>query len=245
MSEAIITAPVRPRPFLVPTLTKQCWGFMIGSSLFAVGSAPGFESWAGSSVANLLYFVGALFFTAAGFAQLLLSGAVSVPVRYAPGRMVRAEWLTAATQSFGTIMFNVSTTAALYARSRHAETEYVWNPDAAGSLAFLVSANLAFVAYVRGGATWWDPRRIGWWSVVVNFVGCAAFAVSAVGAFVLPGGSAISSSLANGGTFVGALCFFVASLVVLPWWSRQRASDVAGAAVGRERSPGPGPSDRD
>ncbi|MBN0038704.1 hypothetical protein JN535_00780 [Cellulosimicrobium cellulans] len=245
MSEAVMTASVRPRPFLVPTLTKQCWGFMIGSSLFAIGSAPGFGSWAGSSVANLLYFVGAIFFTAAGLAQLLLSGAVSVPVSYAPGRMVRAEWLTASTQSFGTIMFNVSTTAALYARTRHAETEYVWNPDAAGSLAFLVSANLAFVAYARVSGTLWDPRRIGWWSVVVNFVGCVAFAVSAVGAFVLPDGSAISSSLANGGTFVGALCFFVASLVVLPWWSRRRATQAAPADAGRDGSPGTGPADGD
>jgi len=241
MSEAIVTTSVGPRPFLVPTLTKQCWGFMIGSALFAIGSAPGFGSWAGASVANLLYFVGAIFFTAAGLAQLILSGAVSVPVSYAPGRMVRAEWLTAATQSFGTIMFNVSTTAALYARSRTAETEYVWNPDAAGSVAFLVSANLAFVAYARATSTWWDPGRIGWWSVVVNYLGCVAFGASAVGAFILPDGSAISSSLANGGTFVGALCFFVASLVVLPWWTRDRA---AGAADGA-RDEGAGPSGRD
>jgi hypothetical protein len=221
MSGATMTAPVRSRPFLVPTLTKQCWGFMIGSSLFAVGSAPGFGSWAGASAANLLYFVGAIFFTGAGFVQLILSGAMSVPVDYAPGRMVRAEWLTAATQTFGTIMFNVSTTAALYARSAHAEGKYVWNPDGAGSVAFLISANLAFVAYART-ATLWDPKRIGWWSVVVNFVGCAAFGVSAVGAFILADGSAVSSSLANGGTFVGALCFFLASFLVLPWWSRNR-----------------------
>jgi len=232
MSEAILAAPARSRPFLVPTLTKQCWGFMIGSSLFAIGSAPGFGTWAGTSVANLVYFVGAIFFTAAGFVQLVLSGAVSVPVSYAPGRMVRAEWLTAATQSFGTLMFNVSTTAALYARSRHAEVDYVWNPDAAGSVAFLVSANLAFVAYARTTATLWDPRRIGWWSVVVNFIGCAAFGASAVGAFVLTDGSAINGSLANGGTFVGALCFLVASLIVLPWWSRDRTARADHPATG-------------
>ncbi|WP_396667468.1 hypothetical protein [Microbacterium sp. R86528] len=221
MSSANV-APMEKRrsSVFVPTLTKQSWSFMIGSSLFALGSAPGLSTLMGTNLSNLSFFVGAWFFTAAGLMQLFLSGAVSVDVDYAPGRMVRAEWLTAATQSFGTILFNISTTAALYAKSVSAEDRFVWNPDAGGSVAFLVSGVLAFVAYSRV-ARLWDPGHRNWWSVLINFIGCVAFGFSAVGAYVLSDGDLVNSALANWGTFIGAICFFLTSLIVLPQWQRR------------------------
>ncbi|QIK64474.1 hypothetical protein G7068_15595 [Leucobacter viscericola] len=221
MSAASIPVERTVRPFFVPTLAKQCWIFMIGSALFALGSAPGFGSWAGAEIPNLCYFIGALFFTTAGFIQLFLSGAVSVPVNYAPGRMVRAEWLAASTQSFGTLMFNISTTAAITAKSIKAQEHFVWNPDAGGSVAFLVSGVLAFVAYSHSARSW-DLGKRAWWAVAINFVGCVAFAYSAAGAYILPSGSAANDSLANNGTFIGALCFFFASFLVLPAWDRSK-----------------------
>ena len=215
------------KPFLIPTVTKQCWGFMIGSAFFALATTPGLTETLGTSGANLLCFIGAWFFTAAGFIQLFLSGAVSVPVDYAPGRMVRAEWLAAATQSFGTILFNVSTTSALYARSVDAQDHWVWNPDAGGSVLFLVSGVFVLVAYARAARAW-DPGNRNWWSGVINFIGCVAFGLSAVGAFVLPDGSAVNAALAGWGTFIGALGFLFASLIVLPAW--ERTSRTAGVA---------------
>jgi hypothetical protein len=225
------TSIERPRmSFLIPTVTKQCWGFMIGSALFALGSAPGLSEALGTAGSNLLFFVGALFFTAAGLIQLFLSGAVAVPVSYPPGRMVRAEWLTAATQSFGTLMFNVSTSAALYAKTISSQEHFVWNPDAGGSVAFLVSGVLAFVAYARV-ARLWDLGKVAWWSVLINFIGCVAFGLSAIGAYILPNGSDFNGQLSSVGTFVGAICFLLASLVVLPQWdrSKRRESHVRGA----------------
>ena len=203
---------------------------MIGSAFFAAGSAPGLSTALGSDGSNLLFFVGALFFTTAGLIQLFLSGAVSVKVDYGPGRMVRAEWLAAATQTFGTLMFNVSTTAALRAKTLSAQEHFVWNPDAAGSVAFLVSGAAAFIAYAHV-ARHWDFRRRAWWSVMVNFAGCVAFGFSAVGAYLLPSGAALDNSLANNGTFIGALCFLLASLIVLPFWDRTRRTS-AGADAG-------------
>lgn len=223
----------KPQGFLIPTATKQCWGFMIGSTFFAVGSAPGLSGMLGANGANILFFVGAWFFTAAGLMQLFLSGAVAVRVSYAPGRMVRAEWLTAATQTFGTLMFNVSTSAALYAKSITAQERFVWNPDAGGSVAFLVSGVLAFVAYAHT-ARLWDPARRGWWSVVFNFVGCVAFGFSAVGAYILPDGNPLDGGVADWGTFIGALCFFATSLIVLPQWDRRARRR---AAMGEEVTP--------
>ncbi|MFF2050175.1 hypothetical protein ACFVU2_01120 [Leifsonia sp. NPDC058194] len=211
----------RPLAALVPTLTKQCWGFMIGSALFALGSAPGFGQWAGASTSNLCYFFGAWFFTFAALLQLLMSGRATVPVSYGSGTMVRAAWLAAATQFFGTLLFNVSTSAAIGAKAIETEKHLVWTPDAAGSVAFLISGVFVLVAFARTDR-FWNPRSIDWWSGQINFLGCVAFGVSAVGAYILANGDAKNDALANGGTFIGALCFFFASLIVLPLW-RARA----------------------
>ena len=99
-----------------PTLHMQSWTFIIGASLFALGSAPGLGTWLGTMGANTAFFVGAWLFTAAGFIQLLLSAP-----RIGPRGGVRAVWLAAAAQSFGTVLFNVSTGAALHTRQLSAE----------------------------------------------------------------------------------------------------------------------------
>lgn len=203
-------------PFLVPTATKQSWYFMIGASLFAIGSAVTIWNLGSPDITNWLCFIGAWFFTIAGLFQTVLSGDVTVAVEYPPGKMFRAEWLAASTQSVGTVLFNVSTTAALTARSISAEKHYVWNPDAGGSVAFLISAMFVYAAYKGARHTLWEPKQSGWWAAHINMLGCIAFAFSAVGAFVLNDGSPESAVVANWGTFIGAICFFLASAIVLP-----------------------------
>lgn len=212
---------VRRTPALVATLAKQSWLFMIGSALFAAGMAVSIWGLADIRVANILCFVGAWFFTAAGLIQVALSGAATTPLESGSGVMARPAWLAAVIQSFGTLMFNVSTSAALTAKSVGTEEKLVWTPDAGGSVAFLVSAVFVFAAYRQDHGTLWDPRQPAWWSAQLNMAGGLAFGVSAVGAFVLTDGSPLSSSVTNWGTFIGAICFFVASAIVLP---RQQAS---------------------
>ncbi|MFV0317758.1 MAG: hypothetical protein ACK5O2_12460 [Microthrixaceae bacterium] len=204
---------------LRPSLTRQCWGFMIGSALFAIGSAPGFSDWAGATTANICYFVGAWGFTYAGFLQWVLSGPRLIPK--GDLLVVSAVWLGAAAQSVGTILFNMSTSSALSARSIDAQKHFVWSPDAAGSVLFLVSGALALRAY-RHRQKAWDPRSADWWSSQVNMLGCVAFGLSAVGAFIVAGGDSYDPWLASVGTFVGAICFFLASLLVLPALSSSR-----------------------
>jgi hypothetical protein len=174
------------------TLTQQCWLFAIGSTLFAVGTAPGFAASAGAGAANVLCFVGSWFFTSAAWIQLARSG---------PENSV--EWRSAAVQLGGTVLFNVSTGAA------------VWAPDATGSLAFLVSAVLGIVA-VTASVGWWVPPSRDWQAGWINMIGCIAFAASATGAFVYTTGTTADEALANVGTFIGALCFLVAALLELP-----------------------------
>lgn len=211
---------------LLPTLTRQCWGFMIGGGLFAVGSAITIWDLGSTGVTNWLCFIGAWFFTASGLFQLARSGPATVAVTDSEGRQAkafRAEWLAAATQSIGTILFNVSTAAALSAKSIDVEKDYMWNPDAGGSVAFLISAVLVYLANYRSGQKLGQMSTAGRWSAHINMIGCLAFAVSAVGAFILDDGAAKDSVLANWGTFIGALCFVLASAIALPQlpWNRR------------------------
>ncbi|MEE3848729.1 hypothetical protein VZC37_00185 [Gordonia sp. LSe1-13] len=199
---------------LTATLGKQCWGFMIGSALFALGSAPGFVDWAGASVANVCFFVGAWFFTGAALIQFVLSGAAVVDT--SDGRRhIRMEWLSAATQFAGTLLFNVSTAAALNADTIADERRRVWTPDAAGSVAFLVSGVLAVVVLTHT-VRLWAPHRGDWWATQINLLGCVAFGASAVGAYVNASGDVVSASVATAGTFVGAICFLVSAALTLP-----------------------------
>lgn len=196
------------------TLTHQCWLFAIGSSLFATATAPGFSDLAGALAANALCFVGSWFFTTAAWIQLVRSGPEG-----------SAEWLSAATQFAGTVLFNVSTGAAVWAHAVLAERRLVWAPDATGSFAFLLSGVLGIVA-VSGHVGPWMPKSPEWQAQWVNMIGCAAFGVSAVGAFVRMSGITSNEALAGLGTFIGAICFLVAALLILP---RFRARTAGGS----------------
>ncbi|MGE5695701.1 MAG: hypothetical protein ACM4D3_10840 [Candidatus Sericytochromatia bacterium] len=118
----------------------------------------------------------------------------------------RAEWLASAIQLLGTLLFNLSTGAALWAHRIPAQRRFVWFPDANGSVAFLVSGVLGVVA-VTLGIGMFELRSRDWQAAWVNMVGSLAFGVSAAGAFVKRSGVTADALLANAGTFFGALCF--------------------------------------
>ncbi|MFG1929489.1 hypothetical protein ACGFK1_02370 [Mycobacterium sp. NPDC048908] len=192
------------------TLSRQCWLFAIGSTLFAIATLPGLSAVTGAGVANLLCFIGSWFFTTAGWMQLVLSGPA-----------LRIGWLSAAAQFAGTILFNLSTGAALWAHAVKPERRLVWAPDFLGSLAFLVSGALGIVA-VTAVVGFLELRNRDWQAEWINMIGCVAFGISAVGAFVTKSGVTEDARLANAGTFVGALCFLVAALLILPRRAREQ-----------------------
>jgi hypothetical protein len=186
--------------------------FAIGSTLFAIATMPGVSAVAGAGLANLLCFIGSWFFTTAGWMQLVLAGPV-----------LRIGWLSAATQFAGTILFNVSTGAALWAHAVKPERRLVWAPDFVGSLAFLVSGALGVVA-VTAVVGLFELKNRDWQAEWINMIGCVAFGVSALGAFVTTSGVTEDALLANTGTFVGALCFLVAAVLILPRRSRSASA---------------------
>ena len=85
----------------------------------------------------------------------------------------------------------------------------------AGSLAFLVSGVLGVVA-VTAVVGLVELKSRDWQAEWINMIGCVAFGVSALGAFVTETGVTEDALLANVGTFVGALCFLAAALLILP-----------------------------
>lgn len=192
------------------TLSRQCWLFAIGSTLFAIATLPGVSATAGAGLTNLLCFIGSWFFTTAGWMQLVLSGPA-----------LRIGWLSAATQFAGTILFNISTGASLWTHAVKPERRLVWAPDALGSMAFLVSGALGVFA-VTAVVGIFELKSHDWQAEWINMIGCVAFGVSALGAFVTKTGITEDALLANVGTFVGALCFLVAALLILPRQAAKR-----------------------
>jgi hypothetical protein len=172
--------------------------FAIGSTCFLVAPFPGFAELVGSEVDAAVFFVGSIFFTSAALLQALHAE-------------TRADRWSSLVQLAGTIFFNVSTYRAL--RTGIDANEYdrlVWTPDALGSICFLVSGVIAYVAVAR------PPRRLLWWIGAVNLAGCVAFGISAVAGYVLPStGSALDLAAANSWTSLGALCFLVGALLLL------------------------------
>ncbi|CAJ1497732.1 hypothetical protein [[Mycobacterium] burgundiense] len=194
------------------TLRLQCWLFAVGATFFAVATAPGVPAVVTATGTNVLCFIGSWFFTSAAFIQWRGAGP-QVPER-----------LSASTQLAGTVMFNLSTGAAVWAHRVPAERDFVWTPDAFGSTLFLVSSAVAVYLVVRGGG-WLRPDSREWQAGWLNLIGSVAFGASAVGAVVRGAGTVADQRLANVGTFVGALCFLVAALVTLPARAQSARAD--------------------
>jgi hypothetical protein len=206
--------------------------FMVGAACFALGAVPAYASAVGGLADGVTFFVGSLFFTSASLLQLVQAQSPEMAPggRATPGRLVwlawlprDRNWLAAATQFPGTLAFNVSTAFALAASLTAAqEHRVVWRPDFVGSVLFLAASTLAILALGKGFFGW-EPRSTVWRIAWLNMIGSIAFMASAIASLVVPStGQAISVPVANGGTFAGAVCFFLGAALMLPAWAKAR-----------------------
>jgi hypothetical protein len=165
-----------------------------------------------------VFFVGSIFFTTAGYLQFAEARASGT----------RTDVVASLVQFVGTILFNISTFAALrHNLSTHQVNARVWAPDAFGSIAFLVSSGMAFYG-VRH--RWWcfEWGSRDWNVAALNLLGSIAFGVSAIASLVEPStGEPVSAHVANSGTSLGGICFLVAAAILIP-----------GAATDDELGPG-------
>ena len=177
--------------------------FAAGSTCFLVAPFPGFVQLVGPTVDAAVFFVGSLLFTSAATLQWRTSGS-------------GLDWWSSVVQLVGTVFFNITTFRAMStAIGSSSYDQLVWRPDAYGSTCFLVAGCLAYVA-VAGALFRRPPAGLESAIAAVNLFGCVAFAIAAVGAWVLPTtGSPVNVTIANLTTAVGALAFLVGSLLLL------------------------------
>jgi hypothetical protein len=185
--------------------------FALGSTCFLIGPFPGYVQLVGETADGVTFLVGSILFTIGGGLQSWLAW----PQRNERGDG-RAAWWTAVIQSAGTLFFNRTTFRALQtAISNPAYNRLVWRPDALGSICFLISGAIAYVASPRHG---WRPAREGpgWWQPAVNLLGCIFFGISAIAGYVVPSsGSVLDLAAANWNTSLGAACFLACALATL------------------------------
>ena len=183
--------------------------FAIGSACFLIGPIPAFLAWVGPRVDALVFVVGSVFFTVAAALQLRLASG--------HGRARGMDWWSSAIQLLGTLFFNATTARALSTTLESASYDrLVWRPDALGSVCFLVSGALAYVAVAGGLGRRPPPSREGV-VAAVNLLGCVAFGVSALAGYVVPGtATEVDVAVANATTALGALGFLVGALLMVP-----------------------------
>jgi len=177
--------------------------FAVGSTCFVLGPLPGYIDLVGPQADAATFFVGSVFFTAGSALQTSLADD-------------RAAWWSAFIQSVGTLFFNLSTFHALSTTlSNQHYNRLVWRPDARGSICFLVSGVIAYVASQRHG---WLPTRGTrlWWQPAINLLGCVFFGIAAVAGYVVPAtGTMLDLAAANWNTSLGAACFLACALGAL------------------------------
>lgn len=221
--------------------------FVIGSGCFALSSlaplTPGLLGGFADDLTaiNRVFFVGSIFFTVAAYLQFL--AAVNADRISALAHRIRPQgsfrwfgwspraigWLGATAQLVGTLLFNLNTFDALLPRlDWFQEDLLIWTPDVLGSIYFLAASALGLLEYGNGRLLILRPRDVSWWIVNLNMLGSLAFGVAAVYALVLPGATDVLDAwLVNATTLVGALCFMVAAVLLLPELGRNLRRMVA------------------
>jgi len=200
--------------------------FALGSLCFTLAAIV--SQWGSSSrpAIGVTFFVGSILFTSASYLQYsetvnvdrgLEPGARGQRWRPASWEPRRIDWLAASVQLAGTVFFNISTfTAMKHGFSTRQSNARVWAPDALGSVCFLGSSELAY-AEVCHRWVCLKLRSLSWRIVSLNLLGSIAFGAAAIASLIEPSsGEPISARLANGGTALGGLCFFVAALALMP-----------------------------
>ena len=195
--------------------------FIVGSSLFAIGSFPPYSQLVDGRVVGITFVIGSLFFTTAAYStvvQVINDGRdPTAPMKRWSWSPRGPMWWAAVVQLVGTLFFIVNTIAAMATAFTVEETNrLVWAPDFFGCIAFLVASHLTWMQL--GGRFWFrDTDDPSWWSAMLNYVGSVFFMASAVAAFTLrTTGEAINIAIVNTGTFLGAICFLIGAYLLLP-----------------------------
>jgi len=210
------TGRVRAADRLVLVNLVAAVAFTIGGSLFSLGAYFAQNDVGSLTTVNVTYLVGGFFFSLGGYVSILLA------VNTTSGGSMRwwgflprqRGWLSAAVLFVGTLLFAVSLVAAFAeGLTPRQSNSWIWFPDIAGCVCFLVSGHIAQLE-VGDGHVRLLPHDLDWWVVSVNQVGSILFFLAGLAAFIRPATSAeVDAGLVNWGTFAGAACFAIGGVI--------------------------------
>ena len=137
--------------------------------------------------------------------------------RWFAWRPRNAGYLASLIQFIGTLLFNFNTADAMISGLSWLQQDiFIWIPNFIGSICFLVASYLAVIEVSH--SIWsFKPRQVSWWIVMLNMLGSVAFMRAALAGFYRPPAGDLSWAWgANTWTLVGAICFLVASYLMIP-----------------------------
>ena len=201
--------------------------FMIGSFCFASASflSFGFLYNLPEIDINIFYFIGSIFFTIAAYLQYLES--INFDITHLPHvynkhtvwfwwrwRPKNMGYISSLTQFIGTILFNISTFVAIFSNlSIKIDNLFVWLPNLLGSILFLISSFFAYLE-VYNDKKIKNFRNLTWVIIWINIFGSVFFQISALYSVYTVDIDQINIFIATLTTFLGAICFFVAALLL-------------------------------
>ena len=194
--------------------------FIVGSVLFALGAALPFIPNFPIEIVNIVYLVGSSLYLVGAGVQAVQGRRMKINDR-GDARQVRAfankNSRGAFIQAFGAILFQTSMTGALIGwLSTTQQERVIWAPDLVGSLCFVTASSIFFslkYPIQQRQEDVQDARLLA----LFNIIGSAFFVLSALGAYIVPlTDQSIYPAVANLGTLVGAIFFFVSSIPGLP-----------------------------
>jgi hypothetical protein len=186
-----------------------------------------FENIFSSFSINLTFFIGSLFFTSAGYGQLLevINSDITAetylsmeedPWLWWAWRPKNLGYLASLTQLIGTILFNFNTFDAFYTGlSALQEDIIIWAPNMIGSVFFLLASFFAWLEiyhdrHVKAFVT------VTWWIIWINILGSVFFQLSAIFSYInIDSGELINETLLLRHTIYGAVCFFLAAYLLI------------------------------
>jgi hypothetical protein len=178
----------------------------------------------------ITFFIGSVFFTSAAFLQYFeeVNSYENLSKKKSKFKLFsfmpkRISWWSVVIQLIGTVSFNLTTFYAIFKNlSIHQLIDLVWVPDMYGSICFLIACFLAWIE-VSHGLISWNSNSFSWNISGVNMLGSIFFGISAIGATVIPStGLVLNTFLVNMGTFLGAICFLIGAILLLPERIREK-----------------------
>lgn len=194
--------------------------FIVGSILFAAGAALPLIPEFPIAVINVTYLVGSSLYLIGASVQFVQGRRMKINDRgdaTAVRRFANKNSRAAAVQAFGAILFQTSMTGTLInALSVTQQERIIWAPDLVGAACFVTASSMFFtLSYPIQQRQ--ENRVSARFLAMLNIIGSMFFVLSALGAYIVPlTDQSIYPEVANVGTFIGAIFFFISSIPGLP-----------------------------